>query len=471
MLGYLYMEELTEKRLTSRVVLAILATGIFAFLGILDSTATTVTFPILMREFNVPTDIIQWVNAIVLLTIATIVPLSTIIRLRIPNKIIFVGAVIFFVIGLAIDIVTPYYWLLLVGRAMQAVGGGIVLPLMYNIILTEVPKRQLGFMMGLGTVVTATAVAIGPVFGGIVTEWLNWRWIFIISLVIVAISFALGVAAIRQLNPLEKASFKYLQWFTLAGTLAFSIVGFTNLAVYRVTSFWVSGCIALGVVSFIAWVYISKNDKKALINISLFKSYRFSFQLIAYCCAKIATLAIGLIIPIYVQEVNGSSVALAGWIIFPGAILNACMGMWAGRLLDIKGPRLPIYIGLINSIVWLSVLSIWGRELSDVALVILYALYYSGYGLCFGTLMTSGLMDLSEEEQAQGNAIFNTLQQFCGAVGMALAGSLLGLSQSRYTSISFGQATAMGAQWTFMVLTVLLVLATVVALVSVPKKK
>lgn len=237
MLGYLYMEELTEKRLTSRVVLAILATGIFAFLGILDSTATTVTFPILMREFNVPTDIIQWVNAIVLLTIATIVPLSTIIRLRIPTKIIFVGAVIFFVIGLAIDIVTPYYWLLLVGRAMQAVGGGIVLPLMYNIILTEVPKRQLGFMMGLGTVVTATAVAIGPVFGGIVTEWLNWRWIFIISLVIVAISFALGVATIRQLNPLEKASFKYLQWFTLAGTLAFSIVGFTNLAVYRVTSF------------------------------------------------------------------------------------------------------------------------------------------------------------------------------------------------------------------------------------------
>lgn len=100
MLGYLYMEELTKKRLTSRVVLAILATGIFAFLGILDSTATTVTFPILMREFNVSTDIIQW--------------------------------------------------------------------------------------------------------------------------------------------------------FTLAGTLAFSIVGFTNLAVYRVTSFWVSGCIALGVVSFIA---------------------------------------------------------------------------------------------------------------------------------------------------------------------------------------------------------------------------
>ena len=65
---------------------------------------------------------------------------------------------------------------------MQGVGTGIGLPLMYNIILAEVPKEKLGFMMRIGTMITACAVALGPVFGGMITDALNWRWIFIILL-------------------------------------------------------------------------------------------------------------------------------------------------------------------------------------------------------------------------------------------------------------------------------------------------
>lgn len=65
---------------------------------------------------------------------------------------------------------------------MQGVGTGIGLPLMYNIILAEVPKEKLGFMMGIGTMITACADALRPVFGGMITDALNWRWIFIISL-------------------------------------------------------------------------------------------------------------------------------------------------------------------------------------------------------------------------------------------------------------------------------------------------
>mgnify|MGYP000414638218 CR=1 FL=1 len=74
------------KNVTPRLVMAILSAGMLSFLGILDETATTVTFPILTRDFAITTDQVQWVNTLVLLVIATIVPISSQIRLRIPTE-------------------------------------------------------------------------------------------------------------------------------------------------------------------------------------------------------------------------------------------------------------------------------------------------------------------------------------------------------------------------------------------------
>ena len=95
------------KKVTPRLVMAILSAGMLSFLGILDETATTVTFPILTRDFAITTDQVKWVNTLVLLVIATIVPISSQVRLRIPTKSIFIPGVSLFIVGLLIDIVTP----------------------------------------------------------------------------------------------------------------------------------------------------------------------------------------------------------------------------------------------------------------------------------------------------------------------------------------------------------------------------
>ena len=89
--------------------------------------------------------------------------------------------------------------------------------------------------------------------------------------------------------------------------------------------------------------------------------------------------------------------------------------------------------------------------------------------MCFSSLMTSGLTSLTTDNHAQGNAIFNTLQQFSGAVGTALAGTLIALSQSNH-QISRSIATAIGAKWTFLVLTGLMILNLVLVTIFVPRK-
>lgn len=395
-----------EKKVTFKLLVAILSAGMLSFLGILDETATTVTFPTLIKEFKITTGQVQWVNTLVLLVIAIIVPLSSQIRLRISTKRIFIAGILFFMLGLIVDIFTPRFDLLLLGRAFQGIGTGIGLPLMYNIILTKVPKSKLGFMMGIGTMITAAAVALGPVFGGIVTNFLNWRWIFIISVFLIIISLFI-------------------------------------------------------------WIKVSWNDKAALISPRLFKNITFSMQLICYCFAKISTLALGFIFPIYIQIVNHGSASLAGWIMFPGAIIDALMAAIAGKVLDKKGPQLPILLGIIASLTSLFIMCL-SSSLTNLGVMWLYALYYGGYGMCFSSLMTSGLTSLSEENHAQGNAIFNTLQQFSGAVGTALAGTLISISQNN-KSMPESITTAEGARWTFIVLIILIISNLILALIFVPK--
>lgn len=207
------------------------------------------------------------------------------------------------------------------------------------------------------------------------------------------------------------------------------MLGFTRIAKYSFFSIRVWGFLILGIISLLIWLKISWSDKAALISPQLFKNLRFSMQLIAYCFAKIATLALGFIFPIYVQAVNHGSVSLAGWVTFPGAVINALMAALAGKLLDKKGARLPIIIGIIASLTSLILMNVLA-PLSNLAIVLLYVLYYGGYGMCFGSLMTSSLITLGKASHAQGNAIFNTLQQFSGALGTALAGTLIALAQN-----------------------------------------
>ena len=138
----------TEK-IPAKVVAAIVATGLMSFCGVIVETAMNVTFPILMREFSITTNQVQWMTSIYLLLVAIIVPLSAILKSSYRTKTLFTVASLFFMGGIIIDALAPSFWLFLVGRAIQGIGTGIALPLMFNIIMEQVSTSRIGFMMGI----------------------------------------------------------------------------------------------------------------------------------------------------------------------------------------------------------------------------------------------------------------------------------------------------------------------------------
>ena len=131
-----------------------------------------------MNEFRITTSTVQWMTSIYLLIVAIIVPLSAVLKQSFTTKSLFLCANLLFIIGALIDDLARNFAFLLMGRAIQGIGTGIALPLMFNIILEQKPQSRIGFMMGLANMITGIALAIGPTFGGIVVSSLVMCWAF-----------------------------------------------------------------------------------------------------------------------------------------------------------------------------------------------------------------------------------------------------------------------------------------------------
>ena len=157
------------------------------------------------------------------------------------------------------------------------------------------------------------------------------------------------------------------------------------------------------------------------------------------------------LLPNYVQLVNHSSTTLAALMLLPGAIIGAGFAPFSGLILDKLGARKPILLGAGLILLAHFFFTLFGLKLSNVLILVFYMIFMTGMGLAFGNIMTNGQKQLSLEEQPDANAIFNTLQQFAGAVGTTLASLIVAMSQANQ-KMDFAQATAKGSRNGFMVL-------------------
>ncbi|WP_252893573.1 MFS transporter [Lentilactobacillus senioris] len=141
----------SSDKMATKDVIAIVAAALMAFLGVLIETAMNVTFPTLTKQFNVPLATVQWVTTGYLLMVSIIIVCSAYIKGRFKERNIFITGVIFSIVGdLICALAPPQFTILLLGRLIQAVGTGIVLPLLFNIILERAPMAKRGIFMGIG---------------------------------------------------------------------------------------------------------------------------------------------------------------------------------------------------------------------------------------------------------------------------------------------------------------------------------
>lgn len=458
----------TEK-ISRRVVGAIIATGIMSFSGVLVETAMNVTFPALMREFSVSIDLVQWMTTIYLLMVAIVVPLSSWLKRNIKMRNLFLLAILLFISGVVIDAVALSFPILLLGRLIQGLGVGVALPLMFNIILEQVPKAKLGLMMGVGTLITSIAPAIGPTFGGIMVTSLGWRYIFISLVPFLLIALVIGLRSIDQKSALVPSKFNGWNLFYVVLMFVGLIFAASKLSLIAEQPVQFYLPLIIGIFGVLGFFRVNQGAQP-VVDVRLLKNRAFLGHTFSFAILQSMVLGLSFVLPNYIQLVNGASATTAGLIVLPGSIVGAIFAPLGGRILDRFGSRRPILIGGALVLLSLAIFAIFGQHLQLLVILLVDLIFMAGFGLSLGNVMTSGLGQIEPLERADGNALLTTVQQFAGALGTAIPAAIVALSQAHATT-SQAHATAVGSQLVLLMFAILAFLQWLVLYRVVQNKK
>lgn len=448
-----------QRKLDAKLICSIFAAGLMSFSGVLIETAGNVTFPVLMNDFHVNMATVQWMTTGYLLVASIIMPLSAYLKRNFSSRKLFVTAAVLFICGLLIDAVANQFIFLVLGRVIQGAGAGIAIPLMFNIILERTPLDKIGLLMGIGTMITAVAPALGPTFGGLVVNTLGWRYIFIFIIPVMIISLIMGLTAITgETGQVKHTKLDVVGFISIALTFIGLIFAFSNLSTILQKPLMFISPLVIGIISLVVFIKHSLNTSDPLINIRVFKKTKFTQGITAYFIFQVNTLGLSFILPNYVQIVNHSTAMTAGLLLLTGGLVGAIMSPISGRLLDNYGAQKPIMTGAVFEIIGGLLYCIFASSLTSGKIILFYAITMLGIGLVMGDTMTASIGQLAESENTDGNGLFNMAQQFAGAVGTAIISAIMQFVEqtSSQTSVTGKYIAAAQVGFIFILMIVLI---------------
>lgn len=460
-----------ERKLDAGLVLSIVATGIMSFSGVCVETAMNVTFPTLMREFGVNTATVQWLTTAYLLVLAAVVPVSGFLNRRFKTKHVFCFAMAFYIAGIVCGMTAQVFPALLLGRVLEGIGTGVALPLMFNIITEQAPQERLGLMMGIGSLVTAVAPAVGPSVGGWLSETFGWRAIFAALLPLLLVAYVLGISSIRQSHKVSRESFDVPGWLCLAASFACLVLAVDEGANLG----WTSPAIIVLFVAFVILLTLFVRRERScdapLINLGIFGRQGYVFGLGVAVSLQFTVLGFSFLLPSFAQLVLGVGQTEAGSILLWGCLVGAVLAPFSGQLLDRFGARLPIMLGVGLSLLATCLYAAMITRLATMQLALVYVVFAAGQGLMYGNNMTCALRFLPAEVKPDGNAMFTTLQQLSGAIGTSVIAAVVNAAQAGVADSAMAQATAAGAQSATLVLVCAMALSFVFALLETERAR
>lgn len=447
-----------EETLKGKLWIAILSVSLLVLCGLLTETATNIAFPTLMEEYGVNASAVQWLTTGKMLVVAMITPISAYLKKRFLTKKLFLFSGLTFLIGCGIGTFAWNFEVLVASAIIQGLGIGVALPMVFNIILEQVPPTKTGTMMGIASLIMAAGPALGPTFGGIVVTALGWRAIFSLMMPLTLISLIGGGLTIEQKTAPSRLSLDRVGALLVMVGFFLLVYGIAGLESFAQNPWQVILCLVLGVAALIVFCLHTRKKEEPLIRLDVFKAPVFNWHLLSYIFMQIVFLGFSFVLSNYLQLVCGASAFVTGLCLLPGAMGQAILSVCSGMILDRYGAKKPIYFGSVLAIFGSALFFVSGRDLKVGMVVAFYIIMEVGLGCTYGNTMTHALQNISPKDNSDGNAVFNTFGQLAGSVGTSMAAVILTLFQQTPGYPSLVDATADGIHWIFAVFLVLLVL-------------
>ncbi|MDE3281190.1 MFS transporter [Lacticaseibacillus parahuelsenbergensis] len=419
---------MTTSPVSHRTQLAILSAGLLTFVGILVETSMNVTFPTLIKTLHVSLSTVQWLTSGYLLMVTLVMSTTAFLLRRFNTRSLFRGAVLCALAGTVLCIWAPNFPILFAGRLLQALATGVSTPLMFHLILTLTPQAHLGLYVGMASVVTSLAPALGPTYGGLLTYYASWRMIFWLVLPVILLVWSMGEATIRVKARATDERFDFMGFLLLAVGL-FSLIELLDqfTAAGITVAFWIYA-VALAVAIIGMGTHLRRTSTP-LLNFSLLKHAGIRARAINFFILQFGNIGIAFVIPIFAENVLHTNASVAGLLLLPGSLLGAAVSPIGGALYDRFGAHRLLLISDAAMVVGAMLLGLFTHQLGMALIVGFYLIFRVGFNLGFGNTMSDASTMVDGPAKADINSLFNTLQQYAGSLGTASLSAIITLQQ------------------------------------------
>ena len=384
------------------------------FFAVLNETVFNVSIPKIAEQFALNAAAVSWVMTtfMVFFGIGSVIygRLADLYSLR---RLIEFGTVLYCVASVFGFIVQDSYALVIVARALQAMGASAIPALCFVVIARYIPLEGRGKVFGFITSVVSVSIGVGPVLGGFVSGQMHWAYLFLLPLpTLVALRYLGRELPVEESRP---GRVDYIGAVLVAATVALLVL-YLNFMQRGYLLGLVAAIIALAL-----WLRYAPNP---FIDPALFRNLRFRNGVFVGMTLFSVVFGVFFLVPLMLTGVHGLSTDQIGMLLFPGAISAVWFGPFAGALADRRGNAYVVGIGVLllaGSMAGMALL------LGFTYWVVLFAMLanYIGFTMFQTAMVNSVSQTLAPEQSGIGMGIFNLISIVAGALGTTLVGHIL----------------------------------------------
>jgi EmrB/QacA subfamily drug resistance transporter len=413
-----------------------LVTGAMAV--ILDTTIVSVGLHDLGAALGASVSTLQWVSTAYLIAMFVTIPITGWAQSRLGSKRLWLLALSVFTIGSLLCALSWDAPSLIAFRALQGVGGGVMLPLMTTILMQAAQGRNLGRLMAAVSLPAAVGPILGPVAGGIILHYLSWHWMFLINLPLGIAGLLLAIRLFPPAEPGRRVRLDVVGLLLVSPGVVGVIYGLTRVGVNggfghsEVLVPMIAGLVLLAAF----WWWAARRGEEALIDLQLFRHRALAVSTMLLFLTGIALYGAMLLLPLYWQQIRGEDALGAGLLLAPQGIGALASRTLAGGLTDKIGGRWVAVAGFAVMTIATVPFAFASEGTNTWFLMAVLLVRGLGLGAVVIPLMTGAYVGLERHEMPDASIITRIAQQVGGSFGTAVLAVILTSAATNSTNLA-----------------------------------